>query len=158
LIWVKERGRREGPNPQIVRKLKPTIKAKPAAPIPMQRVSIPDRIHPAGDHQLFIAPTVKKVTAVARTQPMSPPGCDNRGCWSLGKNDGHGGIWSGAGRPLTHAGGRQHVCRIPTMRLCPSVRLTHGRWGIQRTLLGSVAEGLARISSKRLLLIRGHKR
>ncbi len=32
---------------------------------------------------------------------------------------------------------------------------THGRRGIRRLLLGSVAEGLARISSKPLLLIRG---
>jgi nucleotide-binding universal stress UspA family protein len=32
---------------------------------------------------------------------------------------------------------------------------THGRQGIRRIFLGSVAEGLARISSKPLLLIRG---
>ena len=32
---------------------------------------------------------------------------------------------------------------------------THGRRGIRRLLLGSVAEGLARVSSKPLLLIRG---
>ncbi len=32
---------------------------------------------------------------------------------------------------------------------------THGRRGIRRIFLGSVAEGLARISSKPLLLIRG---
>lgn len=32
---------------------------------------------------------------------------------------------------------------------------THGRRGIRRLILGSVAEGLARISSKPLLLIRG---
>jgi nucleotide-binding universal stress UspA family protein len=32
---------------------------------------------------------------------------------------------------------------------------THGRRGIRRLFLGSVAEGLARISSKPLLLIRG---
>jgi nucleotide-binding universal stress UspA family protein len=32
---------------------------------------------------------------------------------------------------------------------------THGRRGIRRLLLGSVAEGLTRVSSKRVLLIRG---
>ena len=32
---------------------------------------------------------------------------------------------------------------------------THGRRGIRRVFLGSVAEGLARISSKPVLLIRG---
>jgi nucleotide-binding universal stress UspA family protein len=32
---------------------------------------------------------------------------------------------------------------------------THGRRGIRRLLLGSVAEGLARISNKPILLIRG---
>jgi nucleotide-binding universal stress UspA family protein len=32
---------------------------------------------------------------------------------------------------------------------------THGRRGIRRLLLGSVAEGLIRISSKPVLLIRG---
>jgi nucleotide-binding universal stress UspA family protein len=34
---------------------------------------------------------------------------------------------------------------------------THGRRGIRRLFLGSVAEGLARISSRPLLLIRGHE-
>jgi nucleotide-binding universal stress UspA family protein len=32
---------------------------------------------------------------------------------------------------------------------------THGRRGIRRLLLGSVAEGLTRISSKPILLVRG---
>ena len=32
---------------------------------------------------------------------------------------------------------------------------THGRRGIRRLLLGSVAEGLTRVSSKPVLLIRG---
>ena len=32
---------------------------------------------------------------------------------------------------------------------------THGRSGIRRLLLGSVAEGLTRVSSKPVLLIRG---
>jgi nucleotide-binding universal stress UspA family protein len=34
---------------------------------------------------------------------------------------------------------------------------THGRRGIRRLYLGSVAEGLTRIASKPVLLIRGHK-
>jgi len=32
---------------------------------------------------------------------------------------------------------------------------THGRQGVRRFLLGSVAEGVARVASKPVLLIRG---
>jgi hypothetical protein len=40
-------------------------------------------------------------------------------------------------------------------RLAGRLDRTHGRRGIRRLFLGSVAEGLARITSKPLLLIRG---